>query len=104
VSNVAPPVQVRPITRRASARYRTNPPPRFPAEAKRLGEQGVVWLTVSIDAAGHVTDASLKTSCGFKLLDDSALTTVRSWEFDPEMRGDTAVPCVVIVPIRFDLD
>jgi protein TonB len=60
-----------------------NPPPRYPAEDQRLGHEGVVWLKLTISAEGRVTDISILTSSGYQSLDDSALSTVRRWLFEP---------------------
>ena len=80
-----------------------NPAPPYPMNARRLGQEGVVMLVVRIDAGGRPARVEVAQSCGFPLLDDSALKTVRRWTFRPRRMGGIPVESVVEVPIRFVL-
>ena len=80
-----------------------NPAPRYPIEARRLGQQGLVVLVVQVDRAGRPTSVELKQRSGFPLLDESALTAVRRWTFRPAWIGGMTVESIVEVPIRFVL-
>ena len=84
--------------------YLRNPPPKYPAESRKLREEGVVLLKVSVTAAGSAADVQLQRSCGYARLDQAALRAVRRWEFKPARVGLTAVACVVEVPVRFGLN
>lgn len=88
---------------RADAAYLSNPPPDYPAEARRLGQEGRVLLRVLVAADGHAQDVSIDQGCGFPLLDDAAAAAVRRWRFTPGRRGDTAVAAWVLIPIFFKL-
>jgi protein TonB len=75
--------------------------PPYPEKARAQRLAGTVLLLVSVDAAGHVTNASLQRSCGHAILDHAALAAVRSWRFSPARQMDHAVAATVEVPIRF---
>lgn len=80
-----------------------NTPPAYPHEAYREGKQGTVQLRVTITTAGTVSAISVYKSSGVPALDDSALTTVRTWRFQPAIRRGVAVPLDALVPIRFTI-
>jgi periplasmic protein TonB len=80
-----------------------NPRPPYPAEARRLGIQGVVILEVRVNAQGTVESLRIAESSGFDSLDKSALDTVTQWRFEPAYRGGQPVEAVVNVPVRFTI-
>ena len=77
-------------------------PPVYPAAAKLAHIQGVVILEATIGTDGKVKDVKVIRSV--KLLDDAAMTTVRSWEFKPTIVGGQAVQVITTIPINFTLD
>jgi protein TonB len=81
-----------------------NPAPRYPASARRNGEQGTVLLRVWVGANGATTRAEVARSSGSGALDDAALAAVKSWRFIPAHRGGNAVEGVVTVPMEFRLE
>jgi len=88
----------------AHADYARNPPPVYPAGARRRAQQGTVTVRVLVGADGSVERAEVADSSGFDALDDAALETVRSrWRFVPARHGGLAVESWVLVPIRFAL-
>lgn len=87
------------LPRKAAA----NTPPPYPEDAYREGRQGTVQLRVSITAVGTVSAISVYKSSGVASLDKSALTTVRSWRFQPALRRGVAVAMDAIVPIRYTI-
>lgn len=89
---------------RFDADYLNNPPPVYPALARRLGEQGRVMLRVLVHADGTPTDVTINRSSGSWRLDRAALEAVRQWRFVPARRGDTPVAAPVLVPIAFTLE
>lgn len=97
----APETEAEPLT---PARYRRNPAPDYPPEARRRREEGVVLLRVTVDARGRVETAEVAQSSGSDLLDEAARKAVRRWEFEPARRGRKAVPSTVTVPVRFRLE
>jgi len=88
----------------AVPRYRSNPYPPYPYQARFRGHEGLVLLTVDVREDGRVSGIKLKRSSGYTSLDQSALTTVRSWIFEPARRQGVAIASVVDVPIRFSLN
>jgi periplasmic protein TonB len=96
----APPV----ILPRFDAAYLQNPPPVYPALARRLGEQGRVLLRVLVTTTGLADRVEVKTSSGAQRLDQAALDAVKRWRFVPARQGDQAVSAWVVVPIAFSLE
>ena len=89
----------------AQPHYDVNPKPRYPRIARRLGAQGVVTLRVFVLKDGSVGQAAVLRSSGFRMLDNSALRTVRSaWRFLPALHKGLAVDSWVEIPIKFVLE
>lgn len=83
--------------------YDQNPPPAYPRRARRRGYEGTVVLKAFVTETGSVTDVRLVESSGYRLLDQSALKTVRAWHFTPARRGDQPIAMWVTVPVKFEL-
>lgn len=98
----APPAPVTPP--RADAAFLNNPPPQYPAMARRLHQQGRVVLDVYILADGSVGEVRVKQSSGFARLDEAALKAVRRWRYVPARRGDTPISVWYLQPIEFLLN
>ncbi len=75
--------------------------PVYPQEALDNNIEGVVVLDLNISEKGLVSNVSLNSSSGNKILDDSAINAVSSWIFDPAKKGLVAVESMYRVPIRF---
>ena len=89
----------------AQPNYNVNPKPPYPRIARRLGAQGVVTLRVFVRKDGSVGQAEVLRSSGFRMLDNSALKTVRSaWRFIPAQMDGLAIDSWVEVPIKFVLE
>ncbi len=88
----------------ASPRYLENPMPSYPEAARRRGQEGVVWVEVTVDISGEPIRVELKKSSGFSLLDAVAIKAVRGWKFKPASRGLMGIESNVTVPVRFRLD
>jgi protein TonB len=75
----------------------------YPPEARRLGLQGSVLLAVFILADGSVRDVRVVKGA-YELLNRVALEKVRASRFTPAT-DDTgrAIPCKLMLPIRFEL-
>lgn len=87
----------------AHPRYRSNPAPGYPEEARRNGQQGVVLISAQVEADGHPSRVTLQRSSGFPLLDAAALEAVRKWIFDPARAGGMPVASRIDIPVRFTL-
>lgn len=58
--------------------------PAYPAQSRRLGEEGSVQLLVFVLPNGRVSEATVAVSSGFSRLDEAALhEALRSWRFLP---------------------
>ena len=86
-----------------NADYLRNPPPPYPPQSRRRGEQGKVELRVYVSAEGLAETVEVQSSSGSTRLDDAALEAVRAWRFVPARQGNTAVAAWVVVPILFKL-
>lgn len=88
----------------SSAAYLNNPKPAYPRLARQRGMQGVVLLSVRVDAEGRPLDVDLKQSSGFSVLDGAARDAVAGWRFVPASRGGKPIEASVEVPVRFSLE
>jgi protein TonB len=77
--------------------------PRYPAQARRRNQQGVVLLEVRLDARGAQREIRLLRSSGFPSLDRAALEAVAEWRFHPEVINGRGVPSRVQIPVEFAL-
>jgi len=109
----APPVALAPVAAppRATASppdfraaYLRNPPPGYPAAARRNGEEGTVTLRVLVSTDGTPREVALERSSGSSILDAAALGTVKNWRFVPARRGGEAQEAWVLVPVVFRLE
>ena len=77
---------------------------RYPRQARRRREQGVVVLRFVVDRAGRVLDLGVEGTSGHPRLDEAALAMVRRAqplpEMPPEMRESRAEH---VLPVRFAL-
>lgn len=87
-----------------NAAYLRNPPPRYPAAARRSGDQGTVMVKVLVSSAGDPLRVDLDQSSGSGALDGAALDAVKGWRFVPARRGDRSIADWVRVPIVFRLE
>lgn len=83
--------------------YLRNPPPDYPATARRRRLTGEVILSVQVTAAGLPQAVAVATSSGHAMLDAAALEAVRQWRFVPAQSGGTPTAAAVLVPISFKL-
>jgi protein TonB len=105
VAPAAPPPEPETVTAPfGRAGYLNNPPPQYPNAAARNGWQGTVLLRVRVLSTGQVDAVEVQKSSGFKLLDEEAKATVRTWQFTPSKRGATPIDGWATVPIEFKLD
>lgn len=87
----------------ALPRYGENARPHYPEAARMRGYEGVVLLSAEVRADGRVGEVRILKSCGYDLLDRSALDAVRRWKFEPGRRMGVPVAMWVDVPVRFVL-
>lgn len=102
VSREPPPPVVQTVGARTPKKGLSRPP--YPSSSQRLGEEGVVGLTLYLAESGKVQDGKVETSSGFERLDTAALKhALREWKFEPCIKGDHPVPCWHRINFRFSL-
>ena len=77
--------------------------PIYPPRSIRLGQEGTVIVEVEVLANGRIGDVRLRTSSGFRLLDEAALKAARKGRYKPARRDDRAVNSIVVIPFEFHL-
>jgi serine protease Do len=75
----------------------------WPVESKRLGEEGLVIVSLKISATGCATAASIAASSGFDALDDAVLQFYETLEFFPGEVDGKAIESAVSLPVDFKL-
>ena len=90
-------------TTKASPSYLSNPIPHYPEAAKRRGVEGTVILRVAVDKTGVANQVEIEKSSGSRILDETAVKTVKRWKFKPATFAGVAVDSMVEVPITFRL-
>ena len=81
-----------------------NSKPIYPSAARRRGMQGVVVIRVIINIKGYVDDLNILSSSGFKILDRSAMASIKSWQFVPAKENGKNISSIIDIPIRFFLE
>ncbi len=89
------------ILPRADAAYLKNPPPKYPRIMLRRGIEGTVLVSAQVLDDGRCQHVKLKESSGHRLLDEAALSAVKSWLFVPAQKGDMKIVAWVDIPIDF---
>jgi protein TonB len=89
------------ILPRANAAYLKNPPPKYPRSMLRRGIEGTVLVSAQVFDDGRCNHVKLKESSGHRLLDEAALSAVKSWQFVPARKGDMNIVAWVDIPIDF---
>jgi len=65
--------------------------------------QGKVFLSVLVGIEGRAIEVKIANSSGYSILDNSALSAVRKWQFVPAKKNGEAVSATVIVPVEFKI-
>lgn len=99
----APPAVKQEVLSRKPAFHAPPAPPRYPAQARRRKQQGVVMVEVRLDEHGEQRGLKLLRSSGVDSLDQAALAAVAVWRFRAEVRDGQQVPSRVQIPIQFAL-
>lgn len=82
---------------------RLQTPPEYPSRALELGQEGTVIVMAKVDGNGLPVDLKVAQSSGYPLLDMSAVSAVRKWEFETSGAGKS-FPRRVKLPIRFVIE
>jgi protein TonB len=92
------------ITSKATPIYQKNPKPAYPALARKRNWQGSVTLSILVSGNGAVDEVTIHQSSGHRMLDNSALKSVKTWQFIPGMKDGQPIAMKVQVTIHFKLD
>lgn len=87
-----------------NATYLRNPPPDYPAAAKRDNIEGSVLLKVDVSENGNALSLAVEKSSGSSLLDNAARDAVKQWRFLPAHRNGHPIAAAVMVPVIFRLE
>jgi len=85
------------------ASYLKNPKPPYPPLAVKMRLEGKVGIVAEVLPSGKAGRVRLESSSGHDLLDQSALETVKQWQFTPARKDGVIVTQVVRIPINFNL-
>jgi len=83
---------------------RYNMPPRYPQEAARRGQQGMVVLSVTVATDGTALSVQVAESSGYPLLDRAAQDAVTKWHFRAGQEGGITMPANIPVRLSFILE
>jgi protein TonB len=86
------------------AGYLNNPVPPYPAVARKLKLQGTAVVRVLVSPEGQPKNVVLEKTSGVRILDETAVETVKRWTFVPARRGNNRIAAWVDVPIKFRLN
>jgi protein TonB len=78
-------------------------PPAYPAEARMRGINGWVDLTLSVNAAGEVSDAHIDASSK-RMFERPAMTAVRKWRYEPMSLPYPDATESVRVKVQFEIE
>ena len=87
----------------ATPLYESNPPPHYPATARRRGYQGTVVLAVMVSETGSTQQIQIAASSGYAILDKAAMKAVYDWRFSPATRFGRPLAMRVKIPVQFIL-
>jgi len=83
--------------------YKENPSPVYPVIARKRGYQGIVELSVLVSEKGNVSAIKIFKSSGHTSLDHKAVTTVKTWQFEPGTKNNIPQKMWVKIPVKFEL-
>ena len=86
---------------RPDSAYR-NMPPRYPEDAVRHGQHGVVDIIVHVRPDGRPGQVEITSSSGVTSLDHAAVEALSRWHFQPQMRGAVPVPSQFRIAVHYD--
>lgn len=79
-----------------------DPAPYYSEEARKAKLQGIVTLSLVVDAHGNPTDIRVVRPLGMGL-DENAIETARTWRFTPGTQNRVPVPVRVVLEVTFRL-
>lgn len=80
-----------------------SPRPHYPLWAKRRGMQGTVVLKVIFNSLGMPISTQVLESSGYKLLDQSAIETLKKWRLHPSTNQNSYTKLALKRKVQFKL-
>jgi protein TonB len=77
---------------------------KYPLQSRRLGEEGTVVLRILVRRDGTVGDSLIKSSSGFELLDQAAISAVKLCKLLPAITNGQPVDEWYQMPFVFKLN
>lgn len=99
-----PAVPPNPVLDVGQPSYASRVEPEYPAQARRLHQQGTVTLALFIGKDGSLEKVEVSKSSGHPLLDDAAVEAMKESRFLPANQGNTPVASRAEVSITFRLE
>lgn len=90
-----------PAFSRAYPLYRENPPPGYPEIARQYGYEGIVLVQAEVLADGRVGRTVISKSSGYAILDQTAVSAVKAWKFEPAKKSGVPYKTWAELPIKF---
>jgi TonB family protein len=84
--------------------YKENAPPVYPEIARVRGYEGIVLVFAEILPDGRVGKIKIRKSSGYAILDQSAISAVKPWKFEPAKKSGSPFTAWVELPIKFILN
>jgi TonB family protein len=79
-------------------------PPKYPAGARKRGEQGTVFVQAFVDTSGVPARVKVPKGKGVTPeLDKAAIEAVSQWRFNPAIAKGRPVAVYIVVPVKFSL-
>ena len=75
--------------------------PVYPEQAKSIGLQGIVKLSITINEEGFVYE--LKVESGHPILVEAAIEAVKQWQYSPTLLNGEPVAAQTTVTVVFNL-
>lgn len=80
-------------------------PTKYPRHSQLRGQEGVVFLEVTVDESGHVSGTEILRSSGYRLLDSAATKSIRDrWVFDVTSCERKDLPASDLIQIEYRND
>jgi protein TonB len=82
----------------------THTKPPYPPVSRRLGEEGMVRLAITVAADGSVAQAVVAASSGHARLDQAAVDWVKAhWRYQPAISGGKPAVSTIAAMVTFEL-
>jgi protein TonB len=88
----------------SAIQYRVPPDISYPNASKRLGESGLVIVSVLVDPEGLPREVQVAQSSGFERLDRAAVAGVQRARFQPYLENGRALAGWARIPVPFTLE